>query len=106
MERLAIKIGRLSDPVSSLSGGNAQKVIIAKWLLNTPRVILLDDPTKGVDIGAKAEIYRLIDELTAQGATVVSRNDQSLCRCIPSFLSIYACRVIHSYLRKALLVPT
>lgn len=80
VERLAIKIGRLSDPVSSLSGGNAQKVIIAKWLLNDPQVILLDDPTKGVDIGAKAEIYRLIDELTAQGATVVfnSSDDREL----------------------------
>jgi len=58
-------------PVSSLSGGNQQKVVLAKWLEVHPRVLLLDDPTRGVDVGGKAEIYDLIGSLTADGVTVV-----------------------------------
>ena len=61
----------LGAEVATLSGGNQQKVVIGKWLELAPRVLLLDEPTRGVDVGAKAEIYALIEELTAQGHAVV-----------------------------------
>ncbi len=76
VEALAIKIGELGDPVSSLSGGNAQKVVFGKWLLTEPVVVLLDDPTKGVDVGAKAEIYRIIRRLADAGATVIINSSE------------------------------
>jgi len=60
---LAVKTDGPEAPVSSLSGGNQQKCVIARWLRTDPRVLLLDDPTRGVDVGAKAEIYRIIDRL-------------------------------------------
>ena len=65
---------RLSDPnqlVKSLSGGNQQKVIIAKWLLTEPRILILDEPTRGIDVGAKAEIHRLISELACKGVAII-----------------------------------
>ncbi|HEY6040052.1 MAG TPA: ATP-binding cassette domain-containing protein, partial [Kofleriaceae bacterium] len=58
-------------PVSTLSGGNQQKVVLGKWLETKPRLLILDDPTRGVDVGAKAEIYALVEELTARGHAVV-----------------------------------
>jgi ribose transport system ATP-binding protein len=61
----------LGAEVATLSGGNQQKVVIGKWLERAPRVLLLDEPTRGVDVGAKAEIYRLIEELTAKGHAVL-----------------------------------
>jgi erythritol transport system ATP-binding protein len=60
-----------SAPIGSLSGGNQQKVVIGKVLATRPRVILLDEPTRGIDIGAKAEIFRLLGERAAQGVAVV-----------------------------------
>lgn len=68
---LAIKIASLDEPVSNLSGGNAQKVVIGKWLLREPRLLLLDDPTKGVDVNAKAEFYRLLGDLQKRGTTIL-----------------------------------
>jgi ribose transport system ATP-binding protein len=67
ISRLSIRVGRPTDPIDTLSGGNQQKVALAKWLEVEPRVLLLDEPTRGVDIGAKEEIYRLIHELAARG---------------------------------------
>jgi ABC-type sugar transport system ATPase subunit len=64
-------MGRESDPITSLSGGNQQKVVIARWLARDPRVLLLNDPTRGVDIGAKRDIYALLDDLTGRGVAVV-----------------------------------
>jgi ABC-type sugar transport system ATPase subunit len=68
---LSIKVPGLGAEVATLSGGNQQKVVIGKWLELAPRVLLLDEPTRGVDIGAKAEIYALVEELTARGHAVV-----------------------------------
>ena len=66
----------LGAEVATLSGGNQQKVVIGKWLELAPRVLLLDEPTRGVDVGAKAEIYKLIEHLTARGhAVLVASSD-------------------------------
>ena len=61
----------MSQKVDTLSGGNQQKVIIARWLMFRPNVFILDDPTKGLDIGAKADVYKLINKLVEEGISVV-----------------------------------
>jgi ribose transport system ATP-binding protein len=71
IERLRIKTGSPDAPVNHLSGGNQQKVVIAKWLEIEPNVILLDDPTRGVDVGAKREIYSLIRKMSAEGRIIL-----------------------------------
>ncbi|MDP1732393.1 MAG: sugar ABC transporter ATP-binding protein [Devosia sp.] len=71
MERFQIKAARDTMPVSELSGGNQQKVVLGKWFLRQPKVLLLDEPTRGVDVGAKREIYRIICEFASAGGTVV-----------------------------------
>ena len=77
---LNLKMASLSDPVSSLSGGNAQKVVIGKWLMRKPGLLLLDDPTKGVDVGTKAEFYSLLTKLCDEGKTILfySSDDEEL----------------------------
>ncbi|CAM00275.1 monosaccharide ABC transporter ATP-binding protein (CUT2 family) [Saccharopolyspora erythraea NRRL 2338] len=71
VRRLKVKLGRILDPVGTLSGGNQQKVVFGRMLLTEPRLLLLDDPTRGVDIGAKAEIYQLLSDIAAQGIGVL-----------------------------------
>ena len=71
VERLRVKTPSVSTPVLNLSGGNQQKVVLAKWLESDPRVIILDEPTRGIDIGAKQEIYRLINSLVADGIAII-----------------------------------
>jgi ABC-type sugar transport system ATPase subunit len=71
VEKLGIKTSGVDAPVTSLSGGNQQKTIIGRWLLARPKVLLLDDPTRGVDVGAKAELYRLMDGLCRQGLGIL-----------------------------------
>ena len=71
MKRLHIKASSPDQPVSELSGGNQQKVMIARWLAMSPKVLLLDEPTRGIDVGAKAEVQRLIDELAGEGLAIV-----------------------------------
>ena len=71
VKRLSIKAPDLSVPVGTLSGGNQQKVVIAKWLMNAPRIILLNDPTRGIDVGTKQEIYALLRRLAEDGAAVL-----------------------------------
>jgi ABC-type sugar transport system ATPase subunit len=71
VKELRIKTASLTGEVATLSGGNQQKVVIGKWLLTEPRILLLDEPTRGVDVGAKAEIYRLIRKLTGAGKAVI-----------------------------------
>jgi ribose transport system ATP-binding protein len=70
-QRLGLKYSRLSDPVSSLSGGNQQKVAIAKMLSVEPKLIFLDEPTRGVDVGAKAEIHKILRDLASSGVGIV-----------------------------------
>lgn len=71
IERLAIKTPDSEQLVAFLSGGNQQKVAIAKWLVSEPKVLILDEPTKGVDVGAKSEIHRLMSELAAKGVGII-----------------------------------
>ena len=68
---LRVKTPSLFEPVQTLSGGNQQKVLVGRWLLTSPRILILDEPTRGIDVGAKAEIHRLISNLAADGAAVV-----------------------------------
>lgn len=71
VEKLNIKATGVDQDVRHLSGGNQQKVVLAKWLAKKPKVLFLDEPTRGIDIGAKAEVYKLINELTSEGMAVV-----------------------------------
>ena len=71
VHKLQIKSAGLQASITSLSGGNQQKCIIGRWLLTKPKVLLLDDPTRGVDVGAKAELYRIIRQLCAEGLGVI-----------------------------------
>jgi ribose transport system ATP-binding protein len=71
VDKLAVKTPGIASAITTLSGGNQQKCIIGRWLLTKPKVLLLDDPTRGVDVGAKAELYRLIDQLCGEGLGVI-----------------------------------
>lgn len=71
VESLRIKLGKSTDLIGSLSGGNQQKVVLAKWLMTNPKVLILDNPTQGVDVGAKEDIYNIILELAKQKIAVV-----------------------------------
>jgi rhamnose transport system ATP-binding protein len=70
-ERLDLRAASLDQDVGNLSGGNQQKVVIAKWLATQPQVIILDEPTKGIDIGSKAAVHEFMAELAAQGLSVI-----------------------------------
>lgn len=70
-ERLRVKAPSLGTQVINLSGGNQQKVILGKWLLASPRILFMDEPTKGIDVGAKAEIYTIMCELAKQGVAII-----------------------------------
>ncbi len=69
--RLRVKTPNLQETIQNLSGGNQQKVLIGRWLLKQPRILILDEPTRGIDVGAKAEIHRLVVQLAAQGVAVI-----------------------------------
>jgi ABC-type sugar transport system ATPase subunit len=71
VSRLNIRLASLSNPVSSLSGGNQQKTIIARWLATNPQLLILDEPTHGVDVGAKSEIYQLMRDLANEGMSIL-----------------------------------
>lgn len=71
VDRLSVRCTGIDQAAASLSGGNQQKIVIGKWLATEPRILLLDEPTRGIDIGAKQDIYRLIFDLAAQGLGIV-----------------------------------
>ena len=70
-EKFAIKTPNLEQKVKNLSGGNQQKVILARWMATNPKVLILDEPTRGIDVGAKAEIQRLMMEMCGEGVSVI-----------------------------------
>ncbi len=70
-KRFTIRAPSVEVPTSSLSGGNQQKVVISKWLETSPQVLILDEPTRGIDIGSKVEVHQLIDELAASGIAII-----------------------------------
>ncbi|TPL01591.1 MULTISPECIES: sugar ABC transporter ATP-binding protein [unclassified Mesorhizobium] len=88
---LAIKTAGLDIPVGALSGGNQQKVVIAKWLMRQPRIILLNDPTRGIDVGTKQELYQLMRKLADAGAAILfySTDYDELIGCCDRVLVLY-----------------
>jgi ribose transport system ATP-binding protein len=92
---LAIKTAGLDIPVGALSGGNQQKVVIAKWLMRQPRIILLNDPTRGIDVGTKQEIYALLRKLAEGGAAILfySTDYAELIGCCDRVLVLYDGRI-------------
>lgn len=81
--RLSLRSAGIEAPIMSLSGGNQQKVIIGRWLLTRPDVLLLDDPTRGIDVGAKAELYRLMHQLCRQGIGIIVTSSE-----LPELLTV------------------
>jgi ABC-type sugar transport system ATPase subunit len=81
--RMGVKTAGTEAPITSLSGGNQQKTIIGRWLLTRPKVLLLDDPTRGVDVGAKAELYRLMDQLCREGIAIILTSSE-----LPELLTV------------------
>ncbi len=82
-KKLNIKTPTLKNQINNLSGGNQQKAIIGRWLMNHPQILLLDEPTHGIDVGAKAEIYGIIDQLSKQGISVILVSSE-----LPEILSL------------------
>lgn len=98
LKLLAIKAATIDMPVGALSGGNQQKVVIAKWLMNRPKIILLNDPTRGIDVGTKQEIYALLRKLADDGAAIIfySTDYDELIGCCDRVLVMYDGSVIRS----------
>jgi ribose transport system ATP-binding protein len=96
IERMQIKAPDVSAPVATLSGGNQQKVVLGKWLMTEPGIILLNDPTRGIDVGTKQEIYKLLRGLAEQGKTIVfySTDYAELIGCCDRVLVLYEGRIM------------
>ena len=94
-ERLRLKCSSVDEDVTRLSGGNQQKALLARWLLLDPDVLFLDDPARGIDVGAKEDIYRVIDELTTQGKGILLASSElpELLRCCHRILVLNEGRV-------------
>ncbi|HTJ58852.1 MAG TPA: ATP-binding cassette domain-containing protein, partial [Devosiaceae bacterium] len=71
VQRLRVRLASIRQPIGELSGGNQQKAILARWLLTDPQILILDEPTRGIDIGVKAEFYEMIGELAASGRAIL-----------------------------------
>ena len=95
-DSLLIKMGDKADLITSLSGGNQQKVVLAKWLMSNPKVLILDNPSQGVDVGAKEEIYGIIRSLAEQGVAIVvlSSEAQEIIRVCDRSLVMYHGRIV------------
>lgn len=76
-EKLNVKMGKSKDLITSLSGGNQQKVVLMKWLANDPKLLILDNPTQGVDVGSKEEIYDIIHQLAQQGVAIIMLSNEA-----------------------------
>ncbi len=83
IDRLMVKTAGMEAAITSLSGGNQQKAILGRWLMTNPKVLLLDDPTRGVDVGAKAELYRLMDQLCREGIAIILTSSE-----LPELLTV------------------
>lgn len=97
-DELRIKMGDPQDLITSLSGGNQQKVVLAKWLMSDPKVLILDNPSQGVDVGAKEEIYGIIHRLAQQGVAIIvlSSEAQEIIRVCDRSLVMYHGRIVGS----------
>ena len=71
IEKLSIKTPSMKEHISNLSGGNQQKVIVSRWLANDPDILIMDEPTRGIDVGAKHEIYEIMADLARQGKAII-----------------------------------
>jgi ribose transport system ATP-binding protein len=96
LTKLQVRPNRTEVPMAALSGGNQQKVVLARWLRQAPKVLILDDPTQGVDVGAKAEIHCLIDDAAAQGMAILilSSDHDELTRLCHRVVVLRAGRVV------------
>jgi ribose transport system ATP-binding protein len=94
--KLSIRAGDVDDPVATLSGGNQQKVVIAKWLMTDARIVLLNDPTRGIDVGTKQEIYQLLRELADAGTSILfyTTDYDELIGCCDRVEILYGGRII------------
>ena len=101
---LSIRSDGVELPVAALSGGNQQKVVIAKWLMIDPQIILLNDPTRGIDVGTKQEIYRLLRTLAGQGAAILfySTDYDELIGCCDRVLVLYDGTVVRELVGDAI----
>ncbi|MBB3456078.1 ribose transport system ATP-binding protein [Rhizobium sp. BK313] len=96
LKLLAIKAATIDMPVGSLSGGNQQKVVIAKWLMNRPKIVLLNDPTRGIDVGTKQEMYLLLRKLSEAGVALIfySTDYDELIGCCDRVLVMYDGKIV------------
>jgi ribose transport system ATP-binding protein len=96
VRRLAIKVGDLGDPAATLSGGNQQKVVIAKWLMTHAKIVLLNDPTRGIDVGTKQEMYQLLRELADAGTAILlyTTDYDELIGCCDRVAILYGGRIV------------
>ncbi len=94
--KLAIKVEDIAQPVATLSGGNQQKVVIAKWLMTDARIVLLNDPTRGIDVGTKQELYRLLRELADAGTAILfyTTDYDELIGCCDRVAILYDGRIV------------
>jgi ribose transport system ATP-binding protein len=92
---LSIKADGVDGPVAALSGGNQQKVVIGKWLMTKPRIVLLNDPTRGIDVGTKQEFYQLLTRLSETGVAIIyySTDYDELVGCCDRVLVMYDGRI-------------
>ena len=95
VEKLRIKTAGINQKIINLSGGNQQKVVLARWLVEKPDILFLDEPTQGIDVGAKNEIYQIINELAEEGTSIImvsSEMQENLSLC-DRVITLYEGRV-------------
>jgi ABC-type sugar transport system ATPase subunit len=102
LQKLQIKAQDLKQPVEELSGGNQQKVVLAKWLLTNPKILIVDEPTHGIDVGAKQEIYYLLNQLAAQGIAIlmISSELPEILMLADSIIVMYEGKIVEEFYDK------